>query len=76
MAVAKPLWGGKRREQVRRQAAAMSEQDMDRVLVAYEVGISVAAALTGRGYRTLASKGAGDALCRLSSAKPADWALG
>jgi transposase len=67
--------GRARREKVRLTAAAMFEQDMDPVLVAHELRVSTKSAYQWRrcwragGTAALASKGAGGAVCRLSSAQ-------
>jgi putative transposase len=64
--------GRARRERVRLAAAAMYEQDMKAVQVAHELRVSTKSAYQWRrrwragGTASLASKGAGGAVCRLS----------
>ena len=66
--------GRARRERVRLAAAAMSEQDIKPVQVAHELRVSTKSAYQWRrrwragGTASLASKGAGGAVCRLSLA--------
>jgi transposase len=65
--------GRERREKVRLQAAALFEKDMPPVQVAHQLRVSAKSAYQWRrcwragGTAELASKGAGGAVCRLSS---------
>lgn len=67
--------GRARRERVRLAAAAMYEQDMKPVQVAHELRVSTKSAYQWRrcwragGTASLASKGAGGAVCRLGPAQ-------
>lgn len=75
MAAGCRLRNGPRREKLRRQAAQMSERDIDPVQVARQLRVSPKSVYQWRrrwragGPAALASKGAGGAVCRLTSAQ-------